>query len=136
MRSTDGARATRIAALKFGGGALLLLGAFGALLAIRKHHVAAGSSIAAVGGTLFLLALASPSAALAVRAAWMRFAAVLGWVNTRIILGALFFVVLTPIALLRRLGGDPLDARFRRDGAQSHWRERERRDPRHYEHPY
>jgi len=39
----------------------------------------------------------------AIAAYWMRFAAILGRVNTRIILSAMFFLVLTPIAFLYRL---------------------------------
>jgi hypothetical protein len=38
---------------------------------------------------------------------------VLGWVNTRIILGLLFFVMFAPVALLFRLfGRDPLARRL------------------------
>ena len=36
---------------------------------------------------------------------WMTFAAILGWTMTRIILGILFYLVLTPIALTAKLCG-------------------------------
>ena len=36
---------------------------------------------------------------------WHAFSHVLAWVNIRIILGILYFVVLTPIALIRRMLG-------------------------------
>jgi hypothetical protein len=36
----------------------------------------------------------------------MRVASVLGWINTRIILSFVFFVILTPFGLLRRLFGE------------------------------
>jgi ABC-type multidrug transport system fused ATPase/permease subunit len=37
--------------------------------------------------------------------AWMMLAKVLGWINSRILLTILFFVILTPVALLARLFG-------------------------------
>lgn len=39
---------------------------------------------------------------------WMALADVLGWVNTRILLGVVFFFLLTPLALVRRLFKAPL----------------------------
>jgi hypothetical protein len=40
---------------------------------------------------------------------WMKLGHALGWINTRIILGLVFFVMFAPIALLLRLlGKDPL----------------------------
>ena len=36
---------------------------------------------------------------------WMTLAAILGWIMTRVILGILFYLVLTPIALAARLLG-------------------------------
>jgi hypothetical protein len=38
---------------------------------------------------------------------WMQFAFILGWINTRILLGLFFFVVVTPVSILMKL--------FRRD---------------------
>ena len=41
--------------------------------------------------------------------AWMRLGLALGWVNSRIILSLLFFVIVTPIGLVMRLlGKDPM----------------------------
>ena len=40
---------------------------------------------------------------------WMKLGAILGWVNTRIILGILFFGVILPIGwVMRLIGKDPL----------------------------
>ncbi len=56
--------------------------------------------------------------------AWMRFAFVLGWINTRILLGLFFYLVLTPIGwLLRLTGKDLLDRRIDRS-APSYWTRR------------
>ncbi len=35
--------------------------------------------------------------------AWMQLAKVLGWINTRLLLGIIFFLILLPLARLRRL---------------------------------
>ncbi len=40
---------------------------------------------------------------------WQALGDVLGWINTRIILTVLFYVVVTPAGLLMRLFRDPLD---------------------------
>ncbi len=46
---------------------------------------------------------------------WMRIGDVLGYVNSRIILGIIFFVVVLPFGLVRRLfGRDPMDRKFDR----------------------
>jgi len=55
---------------------------------------------------------------------WMKFAFVLGWVNTRVLLGIFFYLILTPLGLLMRLfGKDFLDERIDR-GAASYWKKR------------
>jgi hypothetical protein len=52
---------------------------------------------------------------------WMRFASFLGAVNTRILLAAMFFVVLTPIALLYRLFNREAADRFRKNSQSSYF---------------
>ena len=47
---------------------------------------------------------------------WMALGHVLGWINTRIILGFIFYFVVTPIGIVRRwLGKDPMGRRLRPD---------------------
>lgn len=44
---------------------------------------------------------------------WMFIGGVLGWINTRIILGVIFFILFTPTAFLRRLfGKDSLGLKY------------------------
>jgi len=44
---------------------------------------------------------------------WMKIGHVLGWINTRIILGVVFFIIFAPVALLMRLfGKDPMHRRL------------------------
>ena len=52
---------------------------------------------------------------------WMKFAFLLGWVNTRLILGIFFYLILTPVGLIMRLfGRDPLHRKFDRK-ASTYW---------------
>ena len=49
---------------------------------------------------------------------WMALGHVLGWVNTRIILGLIFYGVVTPIGAIRRLlGKDPMGKEIRPEAA-------------------
>jgi hypothetical protein len=51
----------------------------------------------------------------------MKIGHVLGWINTRIILGIVFFVLFTPLALLFRVfGRDPMERKL--DGSMSSYR--------------
>ena len=53
---------------------------------------------------------------------WMTFSVIMGWFMTRVILCVLFFIVLTPMALLLKLlGKDLLDMKFEKDSSQSYW---------------
>ncbi|MCY3731800.1 MAG: SxtJ family membrane protein, partial [Rhodospirillaceae bacterium] len=48
--------------------------------------------------------------------AWMRFGLLASRVTTPVILGAFFFVIISPVALVRRLcGRDSMSRRFERD---------------------
>ena len=106
---------------KFGltlGSALLLVAAIGYF----RDHPRVAVVAAAAGMVLFLGALAVPARLLPVRDGWMRFSAVLSRMTTPIVMGVLFFVVMTPIGLLMRaFGRNPL-----RPAApgQSAWRQK------------
>jgi hypothetical protein len=58
-----------------------------------------------IAGAFMVLGLAVPVVLRPVQRAWMAFAIVLGWVMTRVILVVLFYVGITPIALIARLVG-------------------------------
>ncbi len=60
-------------------------------------------------GILWLPALLVPGVLSPVYTTWMKIGHVLGWVNTRIILGVLFYVLILPMGLIMRLfGNDPM----------------------------
>jgi len=54
---------------------------------------------------LLVLALAWPRSLTQVYRLWMTVGEVLGWINTRIILGVIFYLLFTPLGLLMRLRG-------------------------------
>ena len=90
-----------------------------------RDHTIAPRVLWTMGALLLVPALVYPAALGPVERVWMRFALLLGHVNTRIILTALFYVLLTPIGFVLRLFRDPLD-RSLKDGRTSFWI---RRDP-------
>ncbi len=63
-----------------------------------------------VAGIAWPWALILPATLLYPFRGWMKIADALGWVNTRLILGLAFYVVLLPTALILRLfGKDPMN---------------------------
>jgi hypothetical protein len=76
---------------------------------------------AAGGGVFLILGLIAYPLLRPVYIGWMAIAFVLGWINTRLLLGLFFVVVLTPAGVLMRLfGNDPLSRSIDR-GGRSYW---------------
>ncbi len=114
------------------GGVLCLIAA---LLAWRGRFVRAEIA-GTVGALLVLLGAAWPALLAGPARAWWRFATILGYVNTRILLTVLFAVLLTPLSLLWRLiGKDPLARRRDQFTGWSRYPERYRSRT-HYERMY
>jgi hypothetical protein len=107
---------------------------FGALLAWRGHDRPA-TVAAVIGAVLIAGALVAPAALRTPNRVWWRFATVLGWINSRILLTAFFFVVLTPAGWIMRLAGRSPLRSVRPD---SNWAPHDdtRHGPKHYEHLY
>ena len=55
---------------------------------------------------------------------WMTFAAILGWVMTRVILSLVFYLIITPIGLLTKLLGEDFLA-LKRGDSDSYWNYRD-----------
>ena len=65
---------------------------------------------------LLVPAVVFPRSLVWVHKGWMAVGHVLGWINTRIILGFVFYLIVTPIGLFRRwLGKDPMGRQLRPD---------------------
>jgi hypothetical protein len=87
-----------------------------------------------LGLLLVLLGSVFPRALVWPNRVWMALAEVLSFISTRLILAVVYFLVLTPIGVIKRLSGwDPLHRRAA--ASESYWRpySERQRDPRHYE---
>jgi hypothetical protein len=87
-----------------------------------------------LGALLVLIGLLYPKALVFPNKAWMLLAEGLSFVTTRIVLGLVFFLIVTPIGVIKRLfGWDPLNRRAGK--SPSYWKpySERQRDPRHYE---
>jgi hypothetical protein len=62
----------------------------------------------AVGGLLSVLGAFVPSMLRPIHKGWMFIGHVMGWINTRVILGIFFYTMLTPMGLLARAMGKNL----------------------------
>ena len=69
-----------------------------------------------MAGCLLVPAVVFPKSLVWVYKGWMAVGHVMGWINTRIILGMVFYVIVTPIGIIRRwLGKDPMGRQLRPD---------------------
>jgi hypothetical protein len=106
---------------KFGllvGGAFLVL----ALLLWRRGHVTGASVAAVLAAGLIAGGLAAPTRLGPVYHGWMGLAKMISKVTTPVFMGAIYFLVLTPVGLLARLLGHRPLSRAR--GATTYWRSR------------
>ena len=79
-----------------------------------------------IGCAGLIIGIISPSLLQYPYLGWMKLGHVLGWLNSRIILGMVFILVLLPIALIMRLFGyDPL--KMRRKGEKTYRENRQGR---------
>jgi len=118
---------------------LLCLAIFGAMAAYG--YFSGGSPLAmrilaaaaAVGGTLGLVA---PQVLRPIFVGWMIAAFPIGWTISHLLLGIIFFGVLTPIGLLLRvLGHDPMYRSFDRS-AETYWNPHEQAEVKRYFHQF
>ena len=89
-----------------------------------------------VAGILSAWALLFPITLRPVYIGWMKFGNMMNWINTRIILGIMFYVLILPFGLVMRLlGHDPM--RRNLDSSMSSYRiESQKQDKDNVEHPY
>ena len=103
----------------------------------RGKFATAASILTVVGSALILFGIVVPRVLAGPRKVWMKIAEGMAYVSSRVILALIFFLVLTPIGLIKRaMGWDPLHRRAAsRDSFWLPYPERQR-DPRHYEKMY
>lgn len=107
-RPVTNAQARRTALLV--AGVLLLLAAWN----YHRGRLTVVLALGSIGAALALTGLLVPPLARAFHTLWMRVATLLGWINSRVLLGLMFYGVLAPYNLIGRLvGRDPLNRRAR-----------------------
>lgn len=89
-------------------------------ISLWRHHALRAEIMGGAGALLLLLGLLAPRWVEPFHFAWMKLAAGLGYVNSRIILSIMYYGVLTPIGFVMRMAGrDPLRRRGARQ--ESYW---------------
>lgn len=112
MTSLEQARKTAISV----GAVLAAIGGW----SLWRGHLLRAEILGGAGLLLVLVGLLAPRWALPFHLAWMKFAGVLGFVNSRILLSVMYYGVMTPAGFLMRMAGrDPL--KRRRKSAGSYW---------------
>ena len=92
---------------------------------LYRGRVTATYVLGGVALALLVVGLFVPPLARRFHALWMKVAAVLGYVNSRVLLTLMYYGVFTPYRLFSRLAGrDPL--RRRGPAQESYWIERQR----------
>ena len=80
--------------------------------------------IAIIASTFVGLGLILPVLLKPIYFVWMTFAAILGWVMTRVILSILFYLIITPIGLITRLLGEDF-LKLKKINSKSYWNSRD-----------
>lgn len=97
----------------------------GIIIIRHRHNIV---PTVAISTAFLLLALIQPLWLKPVYIIWMKFAFVLAWVNTRLILFIMFYLIFTPIGLVLRLFGvDLLDKRIEK-GKVTYWIKKEKKE--------
>ena len=102
----------------------------GVLLALAAWNLYRGRMtvvvvLGSIGFALLLMGLLLPSLARRFHIAWMKLAAILGYINSRILITLMFYGLITPFGFLSRLfGRDTLNRRAQ--ARESYWIPREK----------
>ena len=96
----------------------------GLLVFLKVRHSFLPAGIVAL--LFFLSALVCPVILKPVYAFWMRLAFVLSWINTRIILFLIFYLLFTPIGLILKLFRTDLLDKMINKNAETYWHKKEK----------
>jgi hypothetical protein len=107
---------------KFGWTILIGFGVIGLILFFRSHRDTA-VTVWAISSAVAFLAILMPPMSKPFYLLWMGIAFLLGSVMSRIVLSVIFFVVLTPVALVFRLMGRDALKKKKDLSATSYWSE-------------
>jgi hypothetical protein len=112
---------TAAAGRKFGLTVGIAFGVFAAIAWWRGHPTTT-MVLGTLGGLLILAGLVIPALLGPVDRGWMKLALLISKVTTPIIMGVIYFVVLTPVGVVRRLFG--ANSLVHRDGPHGVWHDR------------
>jgi len=108
----------------FGIALTILLGVIGLIQFLKGNE----STNLWFGGATVLILLTTIAMPLLIKPIYriaILIAHILGWINTRILLGLIFYLLITPIALvLKLMGRDPLNRKFDKQ-AKTYWNDRD-----------
>jgi hypothetical protein len=120
--------------------ALVMAGAlsFFGTISLLLHHQSRGLFFFSTAGLFVFLGSAWPMALRPVQRIWMRLAHFLSWINTKVILGLFFFLVITPCSLVMKLVGRDVLRRKLDRSCPTYWHRRKPAKPatQSYEHLY
>jgi multisubunit Na+/H+ antiporter MnhG subunit len=101
------------------------LGGIG-LVHFLKGHTPKNLWFWGAAGIVFLTTLSVPILIKPIYRVALFIAHILGWINTRIILGLIYYLLFTPVSLIMKLiGRDALNRKFEKE-AKSYWNIRDR----------
>jgi hypothetical protein len=106
---------------------------FSACLIIALHPLISDNKpywwLLAIGAVFLLLALAKPDILRPLNCVWTRFGLLLGKVGNPIVLGLMYFIIISPVAIGMKLAGrDPLLRKFEPD-LETYWQDRDPAGP-------
>lgn len=87
---------------------------------VLRHGASVRLWAVVLAGLLILPAVAFPRILSPVHHGWMKVGHVLGWINTRIIMAIIFFLVVTPMGWIMRLMGKDLMLRRFQPNAETY----------------
>ncbi len=93
------------------------------IIFIRHKYSVMPASVISV--TFLILAFTLPALLKPISIVWMRLALILGWINTRLILFIIFYLIFTPTGIVMKLFGvDLLDKKIDKN-KESYWSKKE-----------
>jgi len=95
------------------------------ILARHRHNIIPTTIASAI---FLILAFTAPVLLKPTYILWMRLAFILGWINTRLILFIIFYLVFTPVGLgMRLFKVDLLDRKIDKN-KESYWRKKDKKE--------
>jgi len=111
---------------QFSGLCILFFGAIAARQEFHHHHHTAALIFALLAVIIGPLGLIAPRAVKPIFVGWMALAYPIGWLVSRIVLGALYYLLFTPVAFFFRLSGRDALRLKPAPAAASYWQSKPR----------